>query len=669
MLNGFKLSTKLLLAFISIIVFMIILGVASILGFNESKKQLESIINQMKIAEDVNRALVDAGDAQANTLRYMIYKDPKYNNMIDEELENVRKNSEEAKLRMKSLKNKQNADILVDLAKKYENYIDEYYQIELKKQKAGEIRAKEAKKVIENIVKLINMEKEHIKKTTKSINGTKMVTLDATNDLIDMEDVITSANEFRILAWKYQATNDPEKQDRYYELWIKKIDKTAMLVEKLKRKLNSNEANAAIKMAIEQVKGYRQNVVEFKNNNINQRKIQYTKQRPTIEKLMNKSREVRDGVYGYISKVKDGSDKAIDNFNILIVILLAFAVTVSIIVAILLTKSIIKPISSISDSIKNEAEDVNSASEQIASASQNISEGAAEQASSVAETSSSLEEILAMTKQNSDNSSLANIKTTEAKNSSIKGENAMKNMNEAIIKIKNSSDETVKIVKTIDEIAFQTNILALNAAVEAARAGDSGKGFAVVAEEVRALAQRSAEAAQSTSRLIEESQKNAEIGVSISDETTNTFEEIKENITSVASLVEELSASSLQQSKGIEQISTALNEIDKVTQSNATTSEKYAESSHQLSSQAKELRTMINKLQKVIYGDNNSNNNNIELPQNSFTPTANKKINTHIDSSVGKDNSKSLSLSKSKNKSKIVSPNDIIPLDEDTSGF
>jgi methyl-accepting chemotaxis protein len=172
------------------------------------------------------------------------------------------------------------------------------------------------------------------------------------------------------------------------------------------------------------------------------------------------------------------------------------------------------------------AEQTASAAAHVSSASQSLAEGASEQAAAIEETSSSLEEMSSMTKQNAGNAQQANTLMSEARDLVTKGQESMSRLNAAIGEIKRSSDETAKIIKTIDEIAFQTNLLALNAAVEAARAGDAGKGFAVVAEEVRNLAQRAGEAARNTAGLIDGSVKNAEKGVGVASETAKALEEI-----------------------------------------------------------------------------------------------------------------------------------------------
>ncbi|HEY3325004.1 MAG TPA: methyl-accepting chemotaxis protein [Planctomycetota bacterium] len=240
------------------------------------------------------------------------------------------------------------------------------------------------------------------------------------------------------------------------------------------------------------------------------------------------------------------------------------------------------------DALSGSSEQVAAASGQVSQSSQQMAEGASEQASSLEETSASLEEMSAMTRQNADNARQANL-------ASQKGTEAMQRMSAAIKDIKKSSDQTAKIIKTIDEIAFQTNLLALNAAVEAARAGEAGKGFAVVAEEVRNLAQRSAEAAKNTSALIEESQQNSERGVSVSSEV----EQLLKQITAVNA---EVSSASEEQSKGIDQVNTAVSQMDKVTQSNAANAEETASASEELSAQARELQQQVDVLMSIVEG-------------------------------------------------------------------
>ncbi len=239
------------------------------------------------------------------------------------------------------------------------------------------------------------------------------------------------------------------------------------------------------------------------------------------------------------------------------------------------------------------SEQVASASDQIGTGSQVVAQGASEQASSLEEVSSNLQEMSAMTKQNTATAKEAKTTSERAREFAAQGSDSMNNLSDAISQIKNSSDETAKIVKTIDEIAFQTNLLALNAAVEAARAGEAGKGFAVVAEEVRNLAMRSAKAAKDTAAMIQEAVKNADNGVNLNVEVTKILKETTENVNKVGEMMAEIAAASEQQSEGIDQINSAVDQMNQVTQQNAANSEESASAAQELSSQAEEMRSLV----------------------------------------------------------------------------
>ena len=239
------------------------------------------------------------------------------------------------------------------------------------------------------------------------------------------------------------------------------------------------------------------------------------------------------------------------------------------------------------------AEQVNAASGQIANGSQTLAHGASQQASALSDITASMNQMSTITKQNSDNAALGRTLAEQSQSSVKRGTEAMQRMGQSINKIKESSDATARIVKTIDDIAFQTNLLALNAAVEAARAGDAGKGFAVVAEEVRNLAQRSAEAAKNTAELIEESVRNSEGGVTITKEMSSILTEVSEGARKVNDLIAEIAESSREQSQGIGEVNQAITNLDKLTQESAANSEESASAGEQLNAQASSLANTV----------------------------------------------------------------------------
>jgi len=263
-------------------------------------------------------------------------------------------------------------------------------------------------------------------------------------------------------------------------------------------------------------------------------------------------------------------------------------------------RSINRVLKRVSGSLNDGSSQVSSASGQVSAASQALAEGSSEQAASLEETSSSLEEMSSMTKRNSEHARQANELAKEARSAADKGVGDMQTMATAMDAIKVSSDDIAKIIKTIDEIAFQTNILALNAAVEAARAGEAGMGFAVVADEVRNLAQRCAQAAKETAGKIEGALIRAGQGVEITSKVAAALNEIVTKVRQVDELVTEVAGASREQTEGITQINTAVAQMDKVTQSNAATAEESAAAAQELNAQAEVMRQSVAELLQLV---------------------------------------------------------------------
>jgi methyl-accepting chemotaxis protein/methyl-accepting chemotaxis protein-1 (serine sensor receptor) len=229
-----------------------------------------------------------------------------------------------------------------------------------------------------------------------------------------------------------------------------------------------------------------------------------------------------------------------------------------------------------------------------------VSQGASQQAASLEETSASMEEMAAMTRRNADNSHQAASVVAEASQVVQTANAALSDMVSSMTSIKDSSHRVSKIIKTIDEIAFQTNILALNAAVEAARAGEAGMGFAVVADEVRNLAQRSAQAAKDTAVLIEEAITSSNEGSQRVQQVTGAFSAITSNVTQIKGLVDEVSVASKQQALGIDQVTQTIHQMERVTQNSAATAEESAGAYEQLNAQADLTMGLVKRLELMV---------------------------------------------------------------------
>ena len=379
---------------------------------------------------------------------------------------------------------------------------------------------------------------------------------------------------------------------------------------------------------------------------------------PALKEVQGLLNDLRKDARGHIMTdtiMLDAARKTKQN----VIVIGAIAVVAGILLAFFLARGIILVLTRITGQMSEGAGQVASASTQVSSASQALAEGASEQASSLEETSSSLEEMASMTRQNADNADQADKLMKESTKVVSMANRAMGDLTHSMADISAASEETSKIIKTIDEIAFQTNLLALNAAVEAARAGEAGAGFAVVADEVRNLAMRAAEAAKNTAGLIEGTVTRIQGGSELVSRTNDAFGQMADQVTRVGELVSEISAASREQSQGIDQINSAVTEMDKVVQSTAASAEESASAAEEMNSQCKMTFQMVQELRRLVQGGDD----HLPDPHKAVLPAGGGTAARSIAPPRGRG------VTQMRGKGPEIKPKQLIPLDDDFADF
>jgi len=410
-------------------------------------------------------------------------------------------------------------------------------------------------------------------------------------------EIMDLGYEIEIGTWKSQFRRDAQ----LFTETKKKFDLVNAKLEELKKLQPDAEEAKLIGACAAAGNDYKANMTRFLEHWLHREEV--GKQRAGMaEQVLSLAKATAQLGMEDTAKATSSAAAALGTASITLVSGLIVALLLGAGIATVLTRSITRPINVIVSTLSAGADQTASAAAQVSAASQSLAEGASEQAASLEETSSSLEEMSSMTKRNTENAEKVNALARDTRAAADTGASDMAAMAAAMNEIKVSGDEVAKIIRTIDEIAFQTNILALNAAVEAARAGEAGMGFAVVADEVRNLAQRAAQSAKETSSKIENSVTKTALGVQLSEKVAKGLQQIVVKARQVDELAAEVASASKEQSQGISQVNLAVTQMDKVTQSNAANAEESASASEELNAQAEALKEAVNQLSRIVHG-------------------------------------------------------------------
>ena len=655
MFKNLKLSTKITAGFGIVTLFLIIVGITGYVSLQSVTDQINVMQKQITISNKTNTALNEAQTGQAGALRYLLYRDSKYDKIREKDCNAAIVAASEARDMITSPERKGMLERVVQNLEKYQGTCVGQKQLFEKMQEIGNIRSEAAGTLFDSIKNAIVASTQKMETDKQEVDGKTLTNWDAVDQNLKFQELRNSYNRIYQNAYSYMLTTDQAKKQSFEKAWRDEMSYMGEKLSELSKEIKDPQLLEAIKTSQKSLAIYKTQTDAFLQACVDLRDLQINEQQPAANAVIAESCSAREGIFKRVQEVEKQAKDTASWATFLIVAMGISAFGLSIVIAFFLIRSITKPIIRVAEMLTSGAEQTTSAAGQVSSSSQSLAQGASEQAASLEETTASMEEMASMTSQNADNAAQAKKLAEVAWSSAEKGTEAMHRMSSAIDDIKKSSDETAKIIKTIDEIAFQTNLLALNAAVEAARAGEAGKGFAVVAEEVRNLAQRSAEAARSTSDMIADSVKNADNGVAISREVAEALTEIADGSRKVNDLVGEIAAASNEQSQGIEQINTAVNQMDQVTQSNAASAEESASASEELSAQAEELNSMVQELQAIVGGTTIHSGS-------TRTNARNKKSS----SQYGKKASfSSSSASTNGQKSKSKDPEELIPLNDE----
>jgi methyl-accepting chemotaxis protein len=616
----------------------------------DREKAAAAVEDKQTIADMANQIIRWTKEARIAEMSYVIHKKRSYFHTLQERVEQIIDFANGMKERFENPENKDLADQMIEAAKGYSDAFSEYTALSV----AGE-EGKAAEKMTTN--------SEWLEQLAESIQMDQMIELRnvqnlnevALNDKISLTDdanrLIKMFQNARLNEQKYLLNNG---EQQWLDAANKQLGDILKLAESMKSRFSTDENKAQIEKVIVAVGVYQRTLARVA--------VIMGQQEESKQAMLTAAEGVQKACNETRAEQMAGMNSQISNAQVLSGIITLIGIAMGLFMAWFLTSRITKPVRRIINALSAGADQVGSASGQVSSASQELAEGASENAAALEETTASLEEMASMTKANAGNASHAKNLMDETLTVVNRAGDSMKQMTQSMEEIAVSGQEIGKIIKTIDEIAFQTNLLALNAAVEAARAGEAGAGFAVVADEVRNLAQRAAGAAGNTAELIENTINKIDHGNQLVKSTDQAFEEVMENAGKVGDLVNEIASASSEQAQGIEQVNTAMTQMDKVTQKNAASAEESASASEELSAQAESMKDVVQELVGLVGGSKNK----INGQKSAYGRSHRREIKQLPDAAPRKAVGQKAPAVK---KGKEVNPDEVIPMDEDFQDF
>ncbi|OQB91625.1 MAG: Methyl-accepting chemotaxis protein IV [Verrucomicrobia bacterium ADurb.Bin122] len=410
-------------------------------------------------------------------------------------------------------------------------------------------------------------------------------------------DIFRITAEMRMACWRAMATDDAEAA----LLANKRALEAQTRLESILAVTTDAETTRLVRQAIEAVQAYERGTLIL-NQQVLDKLASRAERATTYAAFVAEVQAVEANASDTIENYAKNGATSLQNTTVILLIGSGVSILLGLAIGIAITRSTNTALRNVTDALASTTTQLTSAADQVSKSSQTLAQGATEQAASLEETSASLEEIASLSKNSLEGAQKAKNLLDETQAAANAGASDMREMSQAMADINAASDSIAKIIKTIDEIAFQTNILALNAAVEAARAGEAGAGFAVVADEVRNLAQRAAQSARETADKIADSVSKSQRGVQINAKLAKSLEDIVAKVHDVGKITADSAVSAQEQTQGLGQINTAVTQMDQLTQANAASAEESASAAEELNAQALALSETVNELAALVGG-------------------------------------------------------------------